>query len=164
MRIAILFFAMLTLLGCSKPSWHMTDISGAMPRLDFHMTADGKPVTAEDFKGKVAALYFGYSHCPDVCPATLANLTGMMAKVGSPDVRVLFVTVDPDRDTDAVLRDQRLLRDAFERVDLRGDVLELAAGTGTWTERIVDLFARAGISVGVETIGHRFCLVSGARS
>ena len=51
----------------------------------------------------MVALYFGYTHCPDVCPATLANLTDMLAKVESPDVRVLFVTVDPDRDTDAVM-------------------------------------------------------------
>ena len=46
-------------------------------------------------------LYFGYTNCPDVCPATLANLTGMLGKVKSKDVRVLFVTVDPDRDTPA---------------------------------------------------------------
>jgi len=105
MRITALLFAMLALLGCSKPAWHMTDISGAMPRLDFHMTADGKPVTAEDFRGKVVALYFGYSHCPDVCPATLANLTDMAGKVNSPDVAILFVTVDPERDTDVVLSD-----------------------------------------------------------
>jgi protein SCO1/2 len=104
MRIVALFLALL-LAGCSKPGWHMTDISGGMPRLDFHMTAEGKPVTGQDFRGKVAALYFGYSHCPDVCPTTLANLTEMLGKVGSPDVRVLFVTVDPDRDTDAVLAD-----------------------------------------------------------
>jgi protein SCO1/2 len=104
MRIAALIFALL-LTGCSKPAWHMTDISGAMPRLDFHMTAGGKPVTAGDFRGKVVALYFGYSHCPDVCPATLANLADMAAKVNSPDIRILFVTVDPDRDTDAVLID-----------------------------------------------------------
>jgi protein SCO1/2 len=96
---------MLALLGCSKPSWHMTDISGAMSRLDFHMMAEGKPVTAQDFRGKVVALYFGYTHCPDVCPATMANLTDMAAKVGSPDVRILFVTVDPERDTDAVMAD-----------------------------------------------------------
>jgi protein SCO1/2 len=95
----------LFLAGCSKPTWHMTDISGGMPKLDFHMTADGKQVTAADFRGKVVALYFGYTHCPDVCPATLANLTEMLGKVGSPDVRVLFVTVDPDRDSDAVLSD-----------------------------------------------------------
>jgi len=105
MRVPVLIFAMLLLFGCSRPGWHMTDISGGMPKLDFHMTADGKPVTAADFRGKVVALYFGYSHCPDVCPATLANLTEMLGKVGSPDVRVLFVTVDPDRDTDSVMSD-----------------------------------------------------------
>ena len=104
MRIAALLLALL-LAGCSKPGWHMTDISGGMPKLDFQMTADGKPVTAQDFRGKVVALYFGYTHCPDVCPATLANLTEMLGKVGSPDVRLLFVTVDPDRDTDAVMTD-----------------------------------------------------------
>ena len=104
MRIAALLLALL-LAGCSKPGWHMTDISGGMPKLDFQMTADGKPVTAQDFRGKVVALYFGYTHCPDVCPTTLANLTEMLGKVGSPDVRLLFVTVDPDRDTDAVMTD-----------------------------------------------------------
>jgi len=105
MRTAALIFAMLALFGCSKPSWHMTDISGAMPKLDFRMTAAGKPVTAQDYRGKVVALYFGYTHCPDVCPATMANLTDILAKVGSPDVRILFVTVDPERDTDAVMSD-----------------------------------------------------------
>jgi protein SCO1/2 len=104
MRATALILA-LFLAGCSKPSWHMTDISGAMPKLDFHMTANGQPVTAQDFRGKVVALYFGYTHCPDVCPAAIANLAGMLGKVGSPDVRVLFVTVDPERDTDAVMAD-----------------------------------------------------------
>ena len=125
MRITTLVFAMLALASCSRPTWHMTDISGAMPRLDFHMTANGKPVTGADFRGKVVALYFGYSHCPDVCPATLANLADMMAKVGSPDVRVLFVTVDPDRDTDTVLSDYAR---AFspQVVGLRGTPNQLA--------------------------------------
>jgi protein SCO1/2 len=107
MRILALTLALI-LAGCSKPAadkWHMTDISGGMPKLAFRMTADGKPVTAEDFRGKVVALYFGYTHCPDVCPTTLANLTDMLGKVNSPDVRVLFVTVDPERDTDAVMAD-----------------------------------------------------------
>ena len=105
MRTAALIFAMLALFGCSKPNWRMTDISGAMPKLDFRMTAAGKPVSAQEYRGKVVALYFGYTHCPDVCPATMANLTDMLAKVGSPDVRIIFITVDPDRDTDAVMRD-----------------------------------------------------------
>ena len=50
-------------------------------------------------------LYFGYTNCPDVCPATLANLTGMLAKLDRKEVRVLFVTVDPGRDTLPALKD-----------------------------------------------------------
>jgi protein SCO1/2 len=131
MRIAALIFAMLALLGCSKPNWHMTDISGAMPRLDFRMTAAGKPVTAQDFRGKVVALYFGYTHCPDVCPATMANLTDMAAKVGSPDVRILFATVDPERDTGSVMADYTK---AFtpQAVSLRGTSNQLAALARTY--------------------------------
>jgi protein SCO1/2 len=104
----------------------MTDISGAMPRLDFHMSSGGRTVSAQDYRGKVVALYFGYSHCPDVCPTTLANLTDMVAKVNSPDVTVLFVTVDPDRDTDAVLADYAK---AFspQVIGLRGTENQLAA-------------------------------------
>ena len=131
MRITALIFAMFALLGCSKPGWHMTDISGAMPKLDFRMTAEGKPVSAEDYRGKVVALYFGYTHCPDVCPATMANLTDMLAKVGSPDVRIVFITVDPDRDTDAVMADYAK---AFtpQAVGLRGTPNQLAALARTY--------------------------------
>lgn len=126
MRIFALFLALL-LTGCSKPAtWHMTDISGAMPKLDFRLTAEGKPVSGQDYRGKVVALYFGYTHCPDVCPATMANLTDMLAKVASPDVRILFVTVDPERDTDAVMADYAK---AFtpQAVGLRGTPNQLAA-------------------------------------
>jgi protein SCO1/2 len=89
------------------------------------MSQDGKPVTAADFRGKVVALYFGYTHCPDVCPTTLANLADMAGKVHSPDLAILFVTVDPDRDTDAVLSDYTK---AFspQMVGLRGTANELA--------------------------------------
>ena len=131
MRIAVLIFAALALLGCSKPGWHMTDISGAMPKLDFHLTAAGKPVSAGNYRGKVVALYFGYSHCPDVCPATLANLADMVARVNSPDVTVLFITVDPDRDTDAVMADYAK---AFspQVVGLRGTENQLATLARTY--------------------------------
>ncbi|HKQ46005.1 MAG TPA: SCO family protein [Rhizomicrobium sp.] len=131
MRTAILIFAMLALSGCSKPSWHMTDISGAMPKLEFRMTSGGKPVTAEAFRGKVVALFFGYSHCPDVCPATLANLTDMLAKVNSPDVAILFVTVDPERDSDHVMADYAR---AFspQVVGLRSTANQLAALARTY--------------------------------
>jgi protein SCO1/2 len=131
MRVVAALLALLFLAGCSRSGWHMTDISGAMPRLDFHLTQDGHPVTGADFRGKVVALYFGYTHCPDVCPETLANLTGMLGRVGSKDVVVLFVTVDPDRDTDAVLKDYTT---AFspQVVGLRGSANELAALARTY--------------------------------
>jgi protein SCO1/2 len=124
MRMAALLLALL-LAGCSKPGWHMTDITDGMPRLNYHMTTNGKPVTAQDFRGKVVALYFGYTHCPDVCPATLANLTDMAGKVHSPELRILFVSVDPDRDTDQVLSDYAK---AFspQVVGLRGTANQLA--------------------------------------
>ena len=56
-----------------------------MPRLDFHLTraSDGAPVTGANYRGQVVILYFGYTHCPDICPTTLANLAGMLGKVGS---------------------------------------------------------------------------------
>jgi protein SCO1/2 len=99
MRYAALLLALM-LAACGRSGFHMTDVSGAMPRLDFHLTraSDGKPVSGETYRGKVTLLYFGYTNCPDVCPATLANLTGMLAKVKSRDVQILFVTVDPKRD------------------------------------------------------------------
>ena len=105
MRYAALIFALM-LAACGRPSFHMTDISDAMPRLDFHMTraSDGAAVSGESYRGKVVLLYFGYTNCPDVCPATLANIAGMLAKVRSKDVQILFVTVDPNRDTLAALK------------------------------------------------------------
>jgi protein SCO1/2 len=67
---------------------------------------DGRPVTAKDYRGRVVLLYFGYTNCPDICPTTLSDLAGVLGKLGADaaDVRVLFVTVDPNRDTLAVLK------------------------------------------------------------
>ncbi len=106
MRYAALFLALM-LAACGRPAFHMTDISGAMPRLDFHMTraSDGRAVSGGTYRGRVIILYFGYTNCPDVCPATLANLTGMLAKLDRKEVQVLFVTVDPGRDTLPALKD-----------------------------------------------------------
>ncbi len=106
MLFAVLLVA---LAGCGREKpWHATDIGGAMPRLKFAMAraGDGAPVTAEDYRGRVTILYFGYTNCPDVCPATLANLSEMLGKLGrdADKVRVLFVTVDPNRDTLPILK------------------------------------------------------------
>lgn len=104
---ALLLTALLA--ACARPQgWHATDITGVMPALEFQMTRarDGAPVTEADYRGRVTILYFGYTNCPDVCPTTLANLSDMLGRLG-PDrahVRVLFVTVDPNRDSLATLK------------------------------------------------------------
>jgi protein SCO1/2 len=99
--------AALLLAACqSKPQWQLNDVSGHLPDLKFQMTNDlGQPVTAATYRGKVVLLYFGYTHCPDVCPLTLVHLHTVLQKLGksAEGVRVLFVTVDPTRDTVPVL-------------------------------------------------------------
>ena len=122
----------LALAACSPNDehWHATDIAGAMPSLAFRMQRanDGASVTEDSYRGNVVALYFGYTHCPDICPATLANLSDALARLGAHarDVRILFVTVDPDRDTIAALKDYG--RAFAPQVDgLRGDDNALAA-------------------------------------
>jgi protein SCO1 len=97
--------------GCSEQHaepWHLTDVSGHLPNLDFRLTGDnGQPVDASTLKGSTSLVYFGYTHCPDVCPETMGRLMQVLGKLG-PDankVRILFVTVDPARDTPKALHD-----------------------------------------------------------
>jgi len=78
-----------------------------MPPLQFTLIRDdGQTVTQKDYFGKPVLLYFGYTHCPDVCPTTLADLAIALKQLGpvADQVRVLFVSVDPARDTPAVLK------------------------------------------------------------
>lgn len=69
-------------------------------------TGDGKTVTNADMAGKPFLVFFGYTHCPDVCPTTLSEITAVFKKLG-PDAKIaaLFVTVDPQRDTPALMRE-----------------------------------------------------------
>ena len=94
--------------GNHDAGWHGRNISGDMPDLAFTMQRanDGKTVGAPDYRGKITLLYFGYTNCPDICPTTLANLSEALRRLGpkARQVRVLFVTVDPDRDTLPVLK------------------------------------------------------------
>ena len=78
------------------------------PVNDFSLTAaGGKPVRISDFRGKLVALYFGYTYCPDVCPTTLAELAAGMRDLGADaqQVQVIFISVDPARDTPERLAD-----------------------------------------------------------
>jgi protein SCO1 len=110
--------------------WHGYDVSGTSPPLAFTMARapDGKEVTATDYRGRVVMLYFGYTFCPDLCPTTLANIAEILKRLGpdSRQVRVLFVTVDPNRDTLPILA-QYVKNFAPEIVGLRGTADQLAA-------------------------------------
>ena len=107
--LILLYSAVLaTLAGCQSPpsNWRLTELSGHMPDLSFRLTNDtGQQVSATDYRGKVVMLFFGYTHCPDVCPTTLARLHAVLESTGAAakDVRILFVSVDPARDTPAIL-------------------------------------------------------------
>jgi protein SCO1/2 len=119
--MSILVAVLLT--GCSDPDWRTKDISGLMPALEFQLTDEhGRSVTAADYRGDVVLLFFGFTHCPDVCPITLAHLKGALAQLGeaADEVTVLFVTVDPRRDDLEALREYT---DAFgdQFIGLRGD-------------------------------------------
>jgi protein SCO1/2 len=107
-RVYARLLPLFLLMACAQPHGAITDITGAMPPLAFAMTRanDGADVTAANYRGRVTILYFGYTNCPDECPTTLANLAVVLQGLGTQalDVRVLFVTVDPDRDSPAALK------------------------------------------------------------
>ena len=101
---ALLLAAAIFLAACSPeaPKFRSTDISGADFGKELALTGhDGKPRTLADFRGKLVVLFFGYTHCPDICPTTLADMAAVMKQLGADAARVqvLFVTVDPERDT-----------------------------------------------------------------
>lgn len=106
------FFIALLLIGltaCSpKQEFKNIDITGSTAfGKDFSLIdPDGKVRTLEDFKGKVVVMFFGYTQCPDICPTTLTEMQQVMTLLGpqSDKVQVLFVTVDPERDTAAILK------------------------------------------------------------
>lgn len=93
----------LLIAGChSGPPWATKNITGLMPSLSFTLTEANrdKTVQAQDYRGDVLMVYFGYTHCPDACPLTLSRMKSVLAHLGgqAQQVRVLFVSVDPKRD------------------------------------------------------------------
>ena len=100
----------IALAGCSPApeaiSFTATDVTGADWGRDFHLhDATGKPRQLSDFKGQAVVLFFGYTQCPDVCPTTMAKMREVMKALGddAKRVQVLFVTLDPERDTPELL-------------------------------------------------------------
>lgn len=130
---SLLTAALLFLLTACQPqnatSFIGTDLTGTQFGKPLSLTDHtGQPRTMDDFKGKVVVLFFGYTHCPDVCPTTMSDLKQTMKLLGNKanDVQVLFVTVDPERDTQEVLTQ---FVPSFDPrfIGLRGSVAEVAA-------------------------------------
>jgi len=122
----------LLLAGCGR-SWKLDsqDIAAgkSIPPLEFALAdADtGKIVTQAAFRGKVVMLYFGYTNCPNVCPLTLSDTARMFQMIGKPaeDIRFLFVTVDPRRDSLALLKKYTALFGSPNIIGLRGSEVAL---------------------------------------
>jgi len=109
LRTCCIAALLLILTACSpKPEFKNIDITGSTAfGKDFSLVdPDGKVRTLADFKGKVVVVFFGYTQCPDVCPTTLTEMQQVMTILGpkSDKVQVLFVTVDPQRDTAEILK------------------------------------------------------------
>ncbi|MBI4753896.1 MAG: SCO family protein [Betaproteobacteria bacterium] len=159
MRRFLPLYALLTALvlaACSQgnaPRFNATDITGVDYGKNFALTDhNGQPRTLADFRGKVVTLFFGYTQCPDVCPTSLAMMAETLRQIG-PDagrVQVLFVSVDPERDTPELLRNYL---PAFNPgfLGLHGDAATIAA-----LARDFKVFyqKQAGASASTYTIDH----------
>ena len=145
----------LALAACSPdgPKFKASDVSGASFGRDFALSdPSGRARSLADFRGKAVVVFFGYTQCPDVCPTTLATLAETMKLLG-PDadrVQVVFITVDPERDTPALLSEYV---PAFDKrfVGLSGDAAA--------TERVAKEFKviyqkQPGPTPGTYTVDH----------
>ncbi|HJS39566.1 MAG TPA: SCO family protein [Burkholderiales bacterium] len=135
------------------PQFKSTDITGvdygrALELTDHH----GKARRLEDFRGKAVVLFFGFTHCPDVCPTTLADMAQVMRQLGADAdrVQVLFVTVDPERDTREALAQYVPAFDA-RFLGLRGD---LEATRRVAKEFKVYFEKRPGATPGAYSVDH----------
>ncbi|WP_027467457.1 SCO family protein [Deefgea rivuli] len=105
-KIAFILCSILFLVACSRPAFQGADITGGPIGGSFTLSDHhGKLRNSEEFKGKVVVLFFGFTQCPDVCPSTLSELKASMSALGeqAKDVQVLFVSLDPERDTNQIL-------------------------------------------------------------
>jgi protein SCO1 len=99
-----LVFAVIVYFGVKSPVGRAAAAVGGPFRLE---DQNGQPVTEQDMKGRPFLVFFGYTHCPDVCPTTLFDISQVLGKLGPDADRTgaIFITVDPERDTPTVLKD-----------------------------------------------------------
>lgn len=106
--LAALLLALTMPLAGATDATALHNVRGFLPDLKFSLQGNGnKTVTQNDFKDKTVLLFFGYASCPDICPTTMAQLSHVLESLG-PDaaekVRILFISVDPHRDTPEILQ------------------------------------------------------------
>lgn len=110
-RLALAAACLAAVVGCASgpppPEFYGSSFEPGDSAEDFSLTDQyGKPFRLADQRGKVVVLFFGYAHCPDVCPVTLSNWARVQAELAdNDDVEFVFVTVDPERDTQERLRE-----------------------------------------------------------
>jgi len=126
--LALSLTLLLAACGDKPVQWSLYDIKGHLPDLEFSLQGAGnRTVTQADLQGKTVLLFFGYANCPDICPTTMAQLTEVLGRLGDEarDVRILFVSVDPHRDTPDALQ---AYVDAFNRnaIGLTGSERQVA--------------------------------------
>jgi len=121
--------------GCERgPQFRSTDITGAPYGHTLELTDHtGKPRRLEDFRGKAVVLFFGFTHCPDICPTTLADIAQAVKSLGADAerVQVLMVSVDPERDTPEALAKYVTAFDP-RFIALRGDLAATKKAAGEY--------------------------------
>ncbi|MEP4545235.1 MAG: SCO family protein [Saccharospirillum sp.] len=106
---AVALALLITACTGSDADWSGSNIEGVMSDLEFELTSDtGEAVTEETYRGKASLVFFGFMNCPDICPGTLQRLSTAIEALPTDrqnDVQVLFVSVDPARDTPEKLKE-----------------------------------------------------------
>ncbi len=141
-RALAIAVAVIALLGlgiwvAATPSRHAAALVGGPFLLQ---TGDGKTLSDADMKGRAFLVYFGYTHCPDICPTTLAEISDVLRRMGDKPIRALFITVDPERDTPATMADYVSSFDP-RIIGLSGSAEQIAA-----VEKAYRVYARKGPS------------------
>jgi len=133
-RLLCLLIAVLALSACDRQAarplqFKGVDVTGLQYARSFTLTDhNGKLRTLNDFKGKLVLVFFGYTQCPDVCPTTMTEVASALQQLGprANEVQVLFITIDPERDTQELLR-QYVPAFSPTFLGLRGDAAQTAA-------------------------------------
>lgn len=138
-----IFITYLILQSLTPPTYHGILLQSPEPAPNFSLVGkDEQTVSLSDFQGKIVLLYFGYTHCPDACPATLTILKQVQTQLGkqADQVQIILITTDPERDSPDVIQEYvTRFHPAFMGLSGTADALrEVAASYGIFAEKSAD--------------------------